>query len=1516
MRLLNNEVLEDEEFFSLRLFRSGLPASAKASTCSGATDAGKSVVIKDDDRVGIEVGPQRRSVAAGETIRFVARLKTESTSCVVPFSQFVRSTISAGASELINPVTETRRLSHCTNAVMFEYETKEPQCRDYPTTEIRFRFTIDNRDERITIEHDEYVVRIERTEADYAKMFTTGSAANGYVFDTLAVGVSSGTCMPVNGKVEIWAASTQDQRPTMLVRQLSWKSRSDVTFTSDPGKKLEPNTRYHVVMLTEGATRFSDTGNGRTTLSDGANPAGVTVNSMTRFKRNIQSGSAWQPDEDDEPLRIALTLTAVAAPPVLAAEPADDTVDWKTSITVGNWTSITGEYERGWRVQDCVRTRLDTSDIEDHHPNDFCYGSIEQKKFIVGNTTYTLRGVYHGVSTYDDSVTMEFEGETDLTALAGRAFIINGKTFWMSGASIPGGIANAQAIVWPEPEWTSAGGWPLGSTVWVGLQVGTSRSRAVPRTTVTRDGNGPVHGPFGIAVTFSEDVTGFDASDIDVVNGELVRGSLTPNGERTWNAQVAPARSGTVTVSVPEGAAEAEGTDNAPSEPLVVDADVAPAQATVRRLGDGPINEPFSVEVTFSKPVTGLTMDELDIEGGWATGMASESDGQSHEVLITPNEGAQTITITVPADVAQDANGRGNAASATLRIDAPAPPLEASFVNVPSEHDGATAFTVKLSFSAEPRGLSYKTVRDSLLEVSCATESCGTVTKALRVTDGSDREWNVTVEPSQAYAITLTLPPRACSETAAVCVGGRPLAEPASATIPGTPLTATLTGPAEHDGSESFEVRLTFSMEPDVSYKTVRDTMFTENGGAISGARRVKPPHDREFDIVVKPGGDEAVSFSLASPLPACGETGAVCTAAGRMIEGTVSTTIPGPAALSVADARVREGPGVALAFAVTLDRARSEPVTVDYATSEGTGAGAATEDSDYTATSGRLTFAAGETKQTVSVPVLDDAHDEDEETMTLTLSTPVGARLADGTATGTIVNSDPIPQGWLARFGRTVATHVTDAVGERLRGAAGQDSHVTVGGYRLPLGRPPPEAAEPGTDPLASVVTGLATGLGLNLPGAGGAGPEPDGGEFGGSGAGGPDTDPRLGRSQTLRLQLPRLRDVLLGSSFRLTLGRADAGTRPRLTAWGRVAATQFDGRDGALTLDGDVLTGTVGVDGVWNRWLAGVAVAHSRGNGSYTIPDAGAGGELDNTLTSLHPYLRYAVNERLDVWGVLGYGWGDLTVTHGPGVTLDTDTTLVMGTVGGRGILLSAAETGGFQLATRTDAMFTRTTSEAVVGMASADAEAHRLRLILEGSRALTWADGRSLTPSVEVGLRHDWGDAETGFGVELGGRVQYADPSLGLTLDAAVRGLLAHEDNDYDEWGASGSLRLAPGTAGQGLSLTLAPTWGAAASGMDGLWTRQTTAGLAPPGRTRAPAGRLNAEVGYGVPAPFGTGLLTPYAGTVFTDGAARTYRVGTRWTAVSGLALTLEGRRQEAPGQQPVNQGLHLQIGWGF
>ena len=69
----------------------------------------------------------------------------------------------------------------------------------------------------------------------------------------------------------------------------------------------------------------------------------------------------------------------------------------------------------------------------------------------------------------------------------------------------------------------------------------------------------------------------------------------------------------------------------------------------------------------------------------------------------------------------------------------------------------------------------------------------------------------------------------------------------------------------------------------------------------------------------------------------------------------------------------------------------------------------------------------------------------------TLTLTNPVGARIADGAATGTITNTGRIPQAWLARFGRTVADQVLDAVGERMRGGSAS-TRMTLGGREVLL--------------------------------------------------------------------------------------------------------------------------------------------------------------------------------------------------------------------------------------------------------------------------------------------------------------------------------------------------------------------------------------------------------------------------------------------------------------------------------
>src|SRR5262249_13408368 len=88
--------------------------------------------------------------------------------------------------------------------------------------------------------------------------------------------------------------------------------------------------------------------------------------------------------------------------------------------------------------------------------------------------------------------------------------------------------------------------------------------------------------------------------------------------------------------------------------------------------------------------------------------------------------------------------------------------------------------------------------------------------------------------------------------------------------------------------------------------------------------------------------------------------------------------------------------------FTVTLSNTSSQTITVAYATADGTAAAG----SDYIATSGTLTFSPSSTSRTITVPVRYDTVFEPDETFTVNLSAPVNATIADGTGTGTIINT------------------------------------------------------------------------------------------------------------------------------------------------------------------------------------------------------------------------------------------------------------------------------------------------------------------------------------------------------------------------------------------------------------------------------------------------------------------------------------------------------------------------------
>ncbi|HEX6625418.1 MAG TPA: Calx-beta domain-containing protein, partial [Pyrinomonadaceae bacterium] len=126
-------------------------------------------------------------------------------------------------------------------------------------------------------------------------------------------------------------------------------------------------------------------------------------------------------------------------------------------------------------------------------------------------------------------------------------------------------------------------------------------------------------------------------------------------------------------------------------------------------------------------------------------------------------------------------------------------------------------------------------------------------------------------------------------------------------------------------------------------------------------------------------------------------------------------TPILTPPTISVNDATVAEPAtgSTDMLFTVTLSHTYPQAVTVDYETATG-GANPATAGTDYTPTSGpvTVTFAAGETVQTVSVPVLaDGTAAEGDEHFLVNLSAPVNGVIDDGTATGTITDESTASQ-------------------------------------------------------------------------------------------------------------------------------------------------------------------------------------------------------------------------------------------------------------------------------------------------------------------------------------------------------------------------------------------------------------------------------------------------------------------------------------------------------------------------
>ncbi len=398
-----------------------------------------------------------------------------------------------------------------------------------------------------------------------------------------------------------------------------------------------------------------------------------------------------------------------------------------------------------------------------------------------------------------------------------------------------------------------------------------------------------------------------------------------------------------------------------------------------------------------------------------------------------------------------------------------------------------------------------------------------------------------------------------------------------------------------------------------------------------------------------------------------------------------------------------------------------------------------------------------------------------------------------------------------------------------------------------------------------------------------------------------------------------------LLGrSAFALPLNQA-GGPLAGVTLWGNGAYRNLSGNSATVDWDGDLFGATVGGD-TWltDTLLTGLAVSWADGTFDYTDRSGAdpAPGTYQATLTSLHPYVSTSLLDgQVTLWATGGYGWGEVEITDTADPTAEgtvtADTRLATAAVGGAGRLLNQpgllTPDGTTTVRVKAEVLTTAIKAEQQGDrLAGLTTDARRLRLTLEGSHEQPLPHGAHLTPSVGVGLRHDAGDGRTGTGAEVSGGLRYAHPALRLTLESRGRVLLAH-GGDYDDWSVSGRVTLAPGAQGQGLAVTLEPTYQTttSAGGLAQLWEHGTANRPAPSGPT-TPQGLMDATVAYGL--PVGDHLLTPYGGMTLGAADARTYRLGSRVSLAQRLNMSLEGARKGATGTTPVDHGVRLQLEW--
>ncbi|MEM7585614.1 MAG: Calx-beta domain-containing protein, partial [Acidobacteriota bacterium] len=436
----------------------------------------------------------------------------------------------------------------------------------------------------------------------------------------------------------------------------------------------------------------------------------------------------------------------------------------------------------------------------------------------------------------------------------------------------------------------------------------------------------------------------------------------------------------------------------------------------------------MSFTISLSNPVDVATSVDVSTSDGSATTADSDYDALSGQtVALAAGETSASVEVTVNADTTVEADETFSVALASLVSSGRDVSLGSGATGTIENDDLATVSVGDVSQAEGAGAMSFTVSLSNPVDVATSVDvstSDGSATTA-------DGDYNAVSGQTVAFAagetsasveVTVKDDSRVeADETFSVALsslvdGGRDvsLGSNGTGTIENDDAAVISIGDvsqAESAGPMSFTVSLSSPVDvaTSVNVSTANGTATTADGDydPVSGQTVSFAAGETmaSFEVTINDDSQVESDETFTTSLSALVDGGRDVTLGSG---GTGTIEDDDNAKLSIDDVSLAEGTGgtTAYVFTVSLSKSSVLPVTVDYATADGT-AEDETGDGDYTAVSGTLMFAPGVVQQTINVTVQADSDEELDETFFVDLSGASGATISDGQGIGSIMDDD-----------------------------------------------------------------------------------------------------------------------------------------------------------------------------------------------------------------------------------------------------------------------------------------------------------------------------------------------------------------------------------------------------------------------------------------------------------------------------------------------------------------------------